>query len=44
MSIRVSRITESDIPGAISAIQEAFKEDPYALWVYSDRANVSDSW
>ena len=41
MAIEVSLITESDIPGAITAIQEAFKEDPYNLWVYSERAKVS---
>lgn len=41
MSIAISRLTESDIPGAITAIQEAFADDPYNLWVYNDRAKVS---
>ncbi|KAG9246036.1 acyl-CoA N-acyltransferase [Calycina marina] len=41
MNIQVSRITEPDIPGAITAIQKAFENDPYALWVYSDRENLS---
>jgi len=41
MAIEVSLITEPDIPGAITAIQEAFKEDPYYTWVYNDRAKLS---
>ena len=40
-SITISPLTETDIPGAISAIQEAFAEDPYNLWVYNDRTKVS---
>lgn len=40
MTIKVSALTEADIPGAISAIQVAFAEDPYSLWIFSDRANV----
>ena len=31
MTISISPLTESDIPGAITAIQEAFAEDPYNL-------------
>jgi len=41
MSISISRITESDIPGAITAIQKAFAEDPYNLWVYNDRSKLN---
>jgi hypothetical protein len=33
-------MTEPDIPGAITAIQQAFSEDPYNLWVYNDRSKV----
>jgi hypothetical protein len=40
-SITISPLTETDIPGAISAIQEAFAEDPYNLWVYNDRTKAS---
>ncbi|KAH8599599.1 hypothetical protein B0O99DRAFT_682164 [Bisporella sp. PMI_857] len=41
MSIRISRIKDSDIPGAITAVQEAFAEDPYKLWIYNDPAKLS---
>ncbi|KAI4866881.1 acyl-CoA N-acyltransferase [Hypoxylon rubiginosum] len=34
MSIRVSLLTEADIPGAITAIQQAFADDPYRNWVF----------
>ncbi|KAK5681920.1 hypothetical protein LTS10_006454 [Elasticomyces elasticus] len=40
MPIRVSDITEQDIPGAITCIQQAFKDDPYNHWVF-DKANFS---
>lgn len=40
MTIQISRIAEPDIPGAITAIQKAFAEDPYNLWVYNDRSKV----
>jgi hypothetical protein len=30
---------EEDIDGAIDTIQQAFAEDPYAVWVY-DRSKV----
>ncbi|TVY58069.1 hypothetical protein LCER1_G002128 [Lachnellula cervina] len=40
MPIEITRLTESDIPGAVTAIQEAFKEDPYNNWVYNDRAKL----
>ncbi len=40
MPIQISLLTESDIPGAITAIQEAFADDPYNLWVYNDRSKV----
>jgi hypothetical protein len=42
MAIEISLITEADIPGAIDAIQKAFADDPYNLWVYNDRTKVSD--
>ncbi|KAM3083667.1 hypothetical protein ACMFMG_002216 [Clarireedia jacksonii] len=41
MDIIISRITESDIPGAVNVIQEAFKEDPYNLWVFNDRSKLN---
>ncbi|KAI1322815.1 acyl-CoA N-acyltransferase [Xylariaceae sp. FL0255] len=34
MPIQVSLLTEKDIPGAVSAIQEAFANDPYNNWVF----------
>ena len=40
MAITVTALKEEDIPGAITAIQVAFADDPYNLWVYSDRENV----
>lgn len=36
MPVSISRLTSRDVPGAITAIQEAFKDDPYALFVYSN--------
>jgi len=39
MSIQVTPITETDIPGAISCIQQAFADDPYNNWVF-DRTKV----
>jgi len=41
MPIQISPLTESDIPGAITAIQEAFASDPYNLWVYNDRSKLN---
>jgi hypothetical protein len=41
MPIEISPLSTADIPGAITSIQEAFKDDPYNLWVYNDRAKVS---
>lgn len=41
MAILVSRIAHSDIPGAVTAIQQAFAEDPYNLWVYNDRSKLN---
>lgn len=35
MPITVCQIAESDIPGAIHCIQDAFKNDPYNNWVFS---------
>ncbi|KAK4541037.1 hypothetical protein LTR36_008406 [Oleoguttula mirabilis] len=40
MPIQVSQITEADIPGAITCIQQAFKDDPYNHWVF-DQATFS---
>jgi GNAT superfamily N-acetyltransferase len=40
MPIEITPITESDIPGAVTCIQRAFAEDPYALWVF-DQKNFS---
>ncbi|PQE15601.1 hypothetical protein CJF30_00005996 [Rutstroemia sp. NJR-2017a BBW] len=40
MDIRISPLAETDIPGAINVIQEAFQEDPYNLWVFNDRSKV----
>ena len=40
MPLQVSSITEADIPGAITCIQRAFEDDPYANWVF-DRPNFS---
>ncbi|KAK7935314.1 hypothetical protein PG985_000809 [Apiospora marii] len=41
MPIKVTALTEGDIPGAVQAIQEAFADDPYNNWVF-DKANVGD--
>ncbi len=40
MPITISPLTESDIDGAITAIQQAFADDPYNIWVYNDRNKV----
>lgn len=42
MPIQISPLTERDIPGAITAIQEAFAQDPYNLWVFNDRSKVRE--
>ncbi|CAG9957029.1 unnamed protein product [Clonostachys rosea f. rosea IK726] len=34
MVIKISNLTEADIPGAVAAVQDAFKNDPYNEWVY----------
>ncbi|KAI1082390.1 acyl-CoA N-acyltransferase [Whalleya microplaca] len=34
MPVKVTLLTEADIPGAVSAIQEAFADDPYNNWVF----------
>jgi len=46
MVVKITPLTEADIPGAITAIQVAFAEDPYSLWIFNDRENVSvhKSW
>lgn len=41
MPITITSLTESDIPGAVKCIQDAFAQDPYNHWVFSDRANFS---
>ena len=35
MAVQVSVLTEADIPGAITCIQQAFKDDPYNHWVFN---------
>jgi hypothetical protein len=40
MPIKVNRMTEADIDGAIDTIQQAFADDPYNNWVYPDRSKV----
>ena len=40
MSIQVTRMTETDIDGAIDTIQQAFADDPYNKWIYPDRSKV----
>ncbi|KAK3069962.1 hypothetical protein LTR53_011271 [Teratosphaeriaceae sp. CCFEE 6253] len=40
MPITVSNIAERDIPGAITCIQQAFKDDPYNHWVF-DKSDFS---
>lgn len=37
MPVQVTPITESDIPGAVTCIQQAFLHDPYNNWVFSPR-------
>ncbi|KAH7320663.1 acyl-CoA N-acyltransferase [Stachybotrys elegans] len=34
MAITVSNLTEADIPGAVKAVQDAFADDPYNIWVF----------
>ena len=34
-------MTEGDIDGAITTIQEAFADDPYNHWIYPDRSKIS---
>jgi hypothetical protein len=41
MPITVTALVPGDIPGAVTAIQEAFKGDPYSEWVYTDQSKVS---
>lgn len=40
MAIEVTRMTESDIDGAIDTIQQAFADDPYSKWIYNDGSKV----
>ena len=35
MPIKVTPLSEPDIPGAVSCIQKAFENDPYHHWVFS---------
>ena len=44
MCIKISRMTETDIDGAIDTIQQAFADDPYNKWIYPDRSKVSFSF
>lgn len=34
MTIQIVPLTESDIPGAVECIQQAFADDPYYHWVF----------
>ncbi|CAG8976254.1 hypothetical protein HYALB_00009429 [Hymenoscyphus albidus] len=43
MPVSISRLTSRDIPGAIIAIQEASKDDPYALFVFSGSSSKFDA-
>ena len=38
--LEVSLMTEEDIDGAITTVQQAFAEDPYNKWIYNIRENV----
>lgn len=40
MPIQIYNITEADIPGAVTCIQQAFEADPYNNWVF-DKKNFS---
>jgi hypothetical protein len=40
MAVAISRLTETDIPGVIDTIQQAFADDPYSRWIYDDREKV----
>lgn len=40
MPIKITPLTEEDIPGAIDTIQQAFADDPYNRWIYNDRSKV----
>lgn len=41
MAITISQLTDDDIPGAVTAIQQAFADDPYNLVRTFDRALVT---
>lgn len=41
MTIKITPLAEADIQSSITAIQDAFAEDPYNLWIFNDRKNVS---
>ncbi|KAG9233778.1 acyl-CoA N-acyltransferase [Amylocarpus encephaloides] len=38
MPLSIVRLTEQDIPGAVTAIQESFSSDPYSDWVFSGQS------
>ncbi|KAK3679961.1 hypothetical protein LTR78_000338 [Recurvomyces mirabilis] len=40
MLVQVTTLTEADISGAVTCIQQAFKDDPYNHWVF-DKDNFS---
>ncbi|KAB5558715.1 acyl-CoA N-acyltransferase [Coniochaeta sp. 2T2.1] len=40
MAIKITPLTEADIPGAVAAIQEAFADDPYSNWMF-DKSKFS---
>jgi hypothetical protein len=39
--VEIVPLTEADIPGVITCIQEAFEDDPYNRWIFPDRDTVS---
>jgi len=41
MPISISPLKSQDVEGSITAIQEAFANDPYNLWVYNDRSKLN---
>lgn len=38
MPIQITPIIEKDIPGAVTCIQQAFKDDPYNNWVFDQKS------
>ena len=40
MPVKITRMVESDIEGAIDCIQKAFAQDPYFAWVFSENVRI----